>query len=1123
MNDLRIVFDRVVEIWSLWMTSMAWQVAALVAMLAVAGFMLRRCSARFRFCLWTLVPVRLLLPPSLALITGWAWWILPEDLTFVTGNDDGPVATADMERSDFTEPLFRARASSLATDKSSTHAGLREVPVAVAGAIRKRSADDLTQVHDQVTSDGGGQLLLSPRGTVESRSSGLKSVVFVTWLIGVGWFTFCLRVGYAKVNRWIAESAPADASLEVMLQDCCKQLGLRSHVTIRMSSVVWTPIVTGLVRPVILMPPAVPGSLDPKELRAVLMHELQHIVRWDFGHECALTLVQIVYFFHPCVWLAARYLRRLREQACDEATIAVLGGERANYGSGFVKVAELLVRPAPRLTLGIVDSDEHTSSRLRRILDPKLPVGRGLSWSSLAVVVLMGLVLIPSAARQAAVAVPGVQSVAARNEATAENLADDAKPGNDVTSVPADDNLPDPPTDDVMIVGDDDVEPIEIHGQVLDPAGLPSPNSTVELRGRSRKSRTSWTSSITADSMGTFRIRLQVNQDMLPALSVSAVSADNSLLGVYRFPWDQNSPPQAIEIRLAKARTIRLKVNDKFGAALPDARAVVALPYPGAVQPVTTNKNGIAEFVVPASELIDSVVAWKDNAGLDYRAYTQGRERNADQNAKRKEFPVNGIETLTLEGAASVTVRVVDEEGQPLNSVDVYPWHLGKESENPGLNLSMYDQTFFQTTNIEGEAIFTWLPLWHTGKIDFFSMAKGYDHRRGSYSAEIHKGLLEIVVKKLVPIRGRVRNADGTPAGGIRISAIGAGYGMDAHSKDTTSTDASGSYEVLVPPDQIYLVVASGKGVAAAPQTGFAVFKGQPEDDVNFMLRPATRVYGTLVDEDTGAPIPNETVHVYQHGQDLDATAVRLPNPDNLRDGVRPSTIYRTQTDANGQFNLFVGDGNFEIRPPREEKAEKFEIAGETERKFVVRSRVIKEAKLSGVVRIAGTEALAVGARVSGASRRHGRDWHATTNEAGEFRVSQYPAATYIHAVSSDKMLGAITEIDAKQPSVELALHPVGTAKGRLLRHDTKEPWAGQIVQYGIRVPDEKNHAWSSRFGGRVTTAVDGTFELVGLVSGWDYEMNMNSRSDGAIPSLGKVRGVSGQSVTIGDVTPWPP
>ena len=50
MNDLRIVFDRVVEIRSLWMTLMAWQVAVLVAILAIAGFVLRRCSARFRFC-----------------------------------------------------------------------------------------------------------------------------------------------------------------------------------------------------------------------------------------------------------------------------------------------------------------------------------------------------------------------------------------------------------------------------------------------------------------------------------------------------------------------------------------------------------------------------------------------------------------------------------------------------------------------------------------------------------------------------------------------------------------------------------------------------------------------------------------------------------------------------------------------------------------------------------------------------------------------------------------------------------------------------------------------------------------------------------------------------------------
>ena len=131
MNDLRIAFDRFVEIWSLWMTSMAWQVAVLVAILVIAGFVLRRCSARFRFCLWTLVPVRLLLPPSLALMTGWARWIRPEGLTVGVGNEDGAVTTADMERGECAEPILYA-----------THTGVREVRGRGAGGVRQAWAED---------------------------------------------------------------------------------------------------------------------------------------------------------------------------------------------------------------------------------------------------------------------------------------------------------------------------------------------------------------------------------------------------------------------------------------------------------------------------------------------------------------------------------------------------------------------------------------------------------------------------------------------------------------------------------------------------------------------------------------------------------------------------------------------------------------------------------------------------------------------------------------------------------------------------------------------------------------------------------------------------------------------
>lgn len=585
-----------------------------------------------------------------------------------------------------------------------------------------------------------------------------------------------------------------------------------------------------------------------------------------------------------------------------------------------------------------------------------------------------------------------------------------------------------------------------------------------------------------------------------------------------------NEVPDQIILHLAPARTVKLKVMDESGAPIENAQTAIQLPSPHTADVTATNKDGVAEFLIAANERIQAVVAWKDHAGLDYRLYDLSRRQRADAITKAPEFPDGGIETLILDGASPVIVKLTDDDGQPLADAGVYPWLLKKESENDKLNLSMFNRAFIQNTGADGTTTFAWLPSWQTGLIEFWPNIKGFVHERGSYTPGAEDGRLEIVLNRLVPIRGHVRNADGTPAAGIPVAATGAGYMLD-RGRGAAITDETGAYEVLVPPDQIYLVVASGKELAAAPQTGFAVFKGQPVEGKDFILRPATRVYGKLLDEATQEPIANERVFVYQYGQDLRSTdGVVLPNPENSRTYVQPLTAYSTQTNEQGKFELFVGDGNFDIRPPRQEKSEKFEIAGESNRGFLVTTKLSKQMELAGTVRNEATGELLPDARVSGVSRSHGgRDWQATTNRAGEFRVQQYPAATYIHAISSDKTLGAIVEVESNRSSVPLTLQPLGMARGRLLSTDTNETWGGQVILYGVRVPDENDRTWSNRFGGRVTTAPDGTFELGTLVPNWEYQMQMETRNDGTIPSVGNFLVKPGESINIGDVSAAPP
>lgn len=574
----------------------------------------------------------------------------------------------------------------------------------------------------------------------------------------------------------------------------------------------------------------------------------------------------------------------------------------------------------------------------------------------------------------------------------------------------------------------------------------------------------------------------------------------------------------------AAMRTATLRVLDAAGQPVTGASAAFQLGWPRTVRTDPTDESGQVAVELPADEPILAVVAWKDGLGLDYRSYSLSSRQQADALATAPAFPTAGTETLVLEGAVPLTVRVLDDKQQPLPEVRVYPWILQKESENTELNLSFFMDFFGQQTAPDGRVTFAWLPRWQTGLITLWPDADGFVHQRGTYDPATGSGEVELVLQRLVPIRGRVRHADGSPAPGITVAASGAGYTFD-RGQATAVTDDAGAYELLVPPDQVYLVVVQHTEWAAAPQTGFAVLKGQPVEGKDFQLRPATRVQGRLVSEDAKEPIAEQYVHIYQYGQDLHSLSdVELPNPEKSRLWVQPLMTYHTKTDAQGRFEFLLGDGNFDIRPPQHDTADRFEIAGETELTFEVTAKNHREVELAGSVRDQATDQPLAGATIVGVPRSFTSvDWQATTNAEGQFLIKHRASLTYLYAVSQDRQLAAIASVDATQGAVTLHLEPVASATGRLISRETKEPWAGQTIQYAVQVPSEDNRTWSYRFGGSVTTGDDGTFQLAGLVGGQEYILYFDADENGYYRTLTKAKFLSGETTDLGDLEPPPP
>ena len=84
------------------------------------------------------------------------------------------------------------------------------------------------------------------------------------------------------------------------------------------------PATLGWIRPVILLPPATALGITPRQLEALLAHELAHIRRHDYLVNVLQMMAETVFFYHPAVWWASRRIRVERELCCDDIAIDVV-------------------------------------------------------------------------------------------------------------------------------------------------------------------------------------------------------------------------------------------------------------------------------------------------------------------------------------------------------------------------------------------------------------------------------------------------------------------------------------------------------------------------------------------------------------------------------------------------------------------------------------------------------------------------------------------------------------------------------------------------------------------------------------------------------------------------------
>lgn len=197
--------------------------------------------------------------------------------------------------------------------------------------------------------------------------------IVALWLLGIVYFSMRFSWNYWALQRLQKQSsALEDASLLNTTARIQQSLGLRKSIRFCLHPTLHSPLTFGYFRPVVLLPFSLICQTSPTLLEALLRHELIHIRRADFLTNLLLSATQILFFYHPMIWVLSRRIQELREEAYDEAVLDS-GCNKLVYAEALLLLQKLNHHKNIPLVMQAQNHPSHFAKRVKQILRQAKP------------------------------------------------------------------------------------------------------------------------------------------------------------------------------------------------------------------------------------------------------------------------------------------------------------------------------------------------------------------------------------------------------------------------------------------------------------------------------------------------------------------------------------------------------------------------------------------------------------------------------------------------------------------------------------------------------------------------------------------------------------------------------
>lgn len=187
--------------------------------------------------------------------------------------------------------------------------------------------------NEGVTLDTGDKTIALKSKLINIRTV-LNQNIFNIWLVGASLYLVYNLVIYAGFKLKLKKSiSPADNFLEEKFYRLKLNMNIKKDISLKMSSLVDSPMIVGLIKPVLL----IPKDIDLTNIDYIFRHELVHLKRRDILYKAVIFLATAVHWFNPIVHLMLKVAGEDLELSCDEEVVKEMSrDQRITYSKTLI-------------------------------------------------------------------------------------------------------------------------------------------------------------------------------------------------------------------------------------------------------------------------------------------------------------------------------------------------------------------------------------------------------------------------------------------------------------------------------------------------------------------------------------------------------------------------------------------------------------------------------------------------------------------------------------------------------------------------------------------------------------------------------------------------------------------